>query len=90
MYGFSRAQIGQYLSETYQEGRSPGEGVIEKLEDRTGVEVGWFDLADEGAPTWPFKSIDEAKVRVLDDVDQARLEAAILIAAGHVGLNVKK
>lgn len=38
---------------------------------------------------WPFASINEAKVRVLDATQLAQLEAAILIAAGQVGLDVK-
>lgn len=39
---------------------------------------------------WPLLSIDEAKVRALNDFHRAQLEAAILIAAGQVGLDVKK
>ena len=48
MYGYDRSQIGQYLSETYQDGRTLGEGAIEKLEDRTGVSIGWFDQTEDG------------------------------------------
>lgn len=39
---------------------------------------------------WPFAQVDEAKARTLSDTDRARLEAAILIAAGQIGLDVKK
>lgn len=39
---------------------------------------------------WPFSQVDEAKARALSDTDRARLEAAILIAAAQVGLDVKK
>ncbi|KAA0911858.1 helix-turn-helix domain-containing protein [Pusillimonas sp. ANT_WB101] len=39
---------------------------------------------------WPLLSIDESKVRALSDFHRVQLEAAILIAAGQVGLDVKK
>ena len=39
---------------------------------------------------WPFRSVDEAKVRNLDEIPLAQLEAAILIAAAQVGLDIKK
>ncbi|MBV6304904.1 helix-turn-helix domain-containing protein [Candidimonas humi] len=39
---------------------------------------------------WPFISIDQSKVRQLDGSRRAQLEAAILIAAAQVGLDIKK
>jgi hypothetical protein len=42
------------------------------------------------ADDWPFSQVDEAKTRALSDTDRARLEAAVLIAAAQVGLDVKK
>src|SRR3546814_20137280 len=62
-YDYSRSQIGQYLSETYSNGISPGAGVCEELERRVGLEAGWFDVriggdtADvEASLSWPFRS----------------------------------
>ena len=40
--------------------------------------------------SWPFDMVDERKVRDLDAKPRAQLEAAILIAAAQVGLDVKK
>lgn len=42
------------------------------------------------ADTWPLGDIDERKVRSLETNDLCKLEAAILIAAAQVGLDVKK
>src|SRR5690606_34032471 len=39
---------------------------------------------------WPFHTIDEAKVRALDDTKRNQLEAAIIIGAAQLGLDVKK
>ncbi|MFT0547840.1 helix-turn-helix domain-containing protein [Allopusillimonas ginsengisoli] len=44
----------------------------------------------ESKEVWPLLSIDESKVRALNDFHRAQLEAAILIAAGQVGLDVRK
>lgn len=41
-------------------------------------------------PLWPFPTIDEAKVRALDDTKRNQLEAAIIISAAQLGLDVKK
>lgn len=40
---------------------------------------------------WPFKDVDEAKVRAFTGKPEIiKLEAAILIAAAQVGLDIKK
>lgn len=39
---------------------------------------------------WPFDDVDETKVRDLSRDDCLRLEAAVLIAAAQVGLDIKK
>lgn len=39
---------------------------------------------------WPYPSIDEDKLRSLDEKRAARLEGAILLAAAQLGLDVKK
>lgn len=47
-------------------------------------------LNDLEQKEWPFHSVDEEKVRQLDERPLAQLEAAILIAAAQVGLDIKK
>ncbi|WP_322997160.1 hypothetical protein [Castellaniella sp.] len=42
------------------------------------------------AEAWPLSEIDEQKVRDLKTGDLCKLEAAILIAAAQVGLDIKK
>lgn len=42
------------------------------------------------AAQWPFTSIDENKVRSLDDQQRAKLERAILHSADAVSLDIKK
>lgn len=39
---------------------------------------------------WPFDRVDQRKVAALDTGGKARLEAAILIAAAQVGVDIKK
>lgn len=41
-------------------------------------------------PSWPFKTIDEAKVRALDTARLNQLEAGIIISAAQLGLDVRK
>lgn len=90
LYGLTRSQIAQYTSATYNEGRSLGEGVVEKLEDRIGLPAGWFDMPADGSGEWPFRRLDEAKVRNLDPDQVTQLETAIILAAAQLGLDVKK
>jgi hypothetical protein len=89
LYGYTRAQIGQYTSETYNEGFSMGEGVLEKLEDRIGLPPGWFDWPADGSMEWPFKLLDEKKVRELPEDMLIRAETAFLVVASQIGLDVK-
>jgi hypothetical protein len=42
-FGYSPAQISQYLSSTYNDGRSMGERVARTLEQRVSVPQGWLD-----------------------------------------------
>ena len=39
---------------------------------------------------WPYPSVDEKKFRALKEADALRLEAAILLGAAQLGLDVKK
>jgi phage repressor protein C with HTH and peptisase S24 domain len=67
-YGYSRAQISQFLSETYNGGRSIGERAARTIESRCGYDRGWLDtpLSDEEMRTWdnPFST---AELRVITD-----------------------
>lgn len=89
-YGYSRAQITQYASPTYNGGYSMGEGVVEKLEEVCGLPDGWFDWPADGSMDWPFKDIDEGKVRKLSPEALARFETAAIVAAQHVDVDIKK
>ena len=40
-------------------------------------------------PTWPFRDIDEQKVRALNESERNKLEGAILVAAGFAGLDIR-
>ncbi len=74
--------------------------VAQNLSQQTPFTAGW--LATGSKPMykaeseialnrdWPFLEVDEEKVRNLQGPDKAKLEAALLIAAGHVGLDIKK
>lgn len=42
-----------------------------------------------GPEGWPFRRIDHAKVKALSPARLAELETAVLIAAGHLGLDVR-
>ncbi|WP_061301622.1 S24 family peptidase [Janthinobacterium agaricidamnosum] len=42
-FNYSRSQISQYLSKTYNDGRSIGERVARTIEERTSIANGWLD-----------------------------------------------
>lgn len=44
----------------------------------------------ESCLNWPFPSVDEAKVRALNDTQLTQLETAILLGAAQLGLDIKK
>lgn len=44
----------------------------------------------KGEAKWPFRSVDEMKVSQMDGQQLAHLEAALLISAAQLGLDVKK
>lgn len=50
-YDYSRAQISQYLSERYNDGRSIGERVARALEAKVGASAGWMDQPLNGPET---------------------------------------
>ncbi|WP_371767524.1 helix-turn-helix domain-containing protein [Massilia sp.] len=47
--GFSEAQVSQFLSTTYREGRSLGERAARNIEAKAGLQFGWLDRVDSEA-----------------------------------------
>lgn len=43
-FGYSRAQLSQFISENYNDGRSIGERAARSLEEKIGLKFGWLDL----------------------------------------------
>lgn len=70
-YGYSRSQISQFLSETYNGGRSIGERAARTIDERTGNPPGWLDLQlsenERVALSRPFST---AELRVATDTTQ--------------------
>jgi SOS-response transcriptional repressor LexA len=54
-FGYSRAQVSQYLSEKYNDGRSIGERAARTLELNVGKGIGWLDQ--------PMNSVDDLVAR---------------------------
>lgn len=98
--GVTRSAAAQWLGQGSKIIHSIGDmQAAENLEQATGFKALWIakgtgpkhaDLKNNNKTDWPLSSIDESKVRELDERARAQLEAAILIAAGQVGLDVKK
>jgi phage repressor protein C with HTH and peptisase S24 domain len=61
-HAYSRSQISQFLSETYNGGRSIGERAARKIEEKVGVPAGWLDLelgeAEERKLKFPFSTAE--------------------------------
>jgi len=75
MYGYERSQISQYLSATYNKGRSPGGNVIDDLEEKLGLPPGWFDIDDDDRMVaWPFKTISPERYAQATDAQRAAIE----------------
>lgn len=77
--------------------RNLGNQAARRLENGMGKPIGWMDTIHDSAGgkdsppnTWPFKRIDEAKVRSLDPERLSAFEMAALIAAAQGGLDIKK
>src|SRR5690625_1610391 len=47
MLDLTRSQVGQYLSETYNDGRSIGEKVARRIEESLGLEPLWLDFGSD-------------------------------------------
>ncbi|CAM4079856.1 HTH cro/C1-type domain-containing protein [Bordetella tumbae] len=89
-YGYERAQISQYLSATYNRGRTPGQHVVDELERRVGLPTGWFDQTEaEAADPWPFPAIPEKEVRALSPEKLNALQGAMALAIAQLKLDIK-
>lgn len=97
--GVSRSAVAQWRGQGSKIIHSIGDmRAAENLERETGYAALWIAKGEgqmyaKPAPStaeWPFCLIDEEKLRKLDPIQMAQLEAAILIAAAQVGLDVKK
>jgi SOS-response transcriptional repressor LexA len=64
-YGYSRSQISQFLSDTYNGGRSIGERAARTLDERLGNPPGWLDLRlSESEKTTLSRPFSTAELRV--------------------------
>lgn len=60
-FGYSRSRVSQFLSDTYNEGRSIGERAARALEEVVGVPFGWLDqAADRPGKSSHTPTIDHA------------------------------
>lgn len=101
--GYDRSKIAQYLSPTYNNGRSPGERVARTLESLIGLPEMALDRPLNGAddtedgrasdiarPPWPFDAIDEQLLAAQDEAVIRAIEYAMIKAADGLGVDVSK
>ncbi|SAI62933.1 phage repressor [Bordetella trematum] len=93
-YGYERAQVSQFLSPSYNKGRSIGENAAAELERRVGVAPGWLDTANEAGESapghrWPFPSIPEGRIRSLSAPQISQIEGAIALALGQLDIGLE-
>lgn len=65
--------------------RKIGDDTAHKLERGMGKPTGWMDLDQN---LWPFTTISLAKIQALSDKSLAHLEAAIVISAAQLGIDI--
>jgi hypothetical protein len=78
--------------------RNLGNQAARRLEKGMNQPIGWMDTAHGAAASgasamakpWPFRQIDESKVRSLNPQQLSAFEMAALIAAAQGGLDLKK
>ncbi len=56
LYGYSKSQITQFLSKTYNNGKSIGDKAARTIEKKVGVEPLWLDRDEQSIEikNWPF------------------------------------
>lgn len=66
-----------------------GPDLARSLETTLGKPRGWMDLDPElEAKSWPFRDVNEQKLRNLSDRQLAMLESALLLAAAQLGFDI--
>lgn len=72
-FGCSRSRVSQFLSDTYNEGRSIGERAARALEEVAGVPFGWLDQASGDARKFSGVSTIDHAAELRGAVAQTRL-----------------
>lgn len=88
-HGYSRSQISQFLSDTYNNGRSIGERAARTIDERVGNPAGWLDLPlsepEMSALRFPFSTAElrvaTNQTRPIDSSPHAPYLARIPIVA---------
>ncbi len=72
-FGYSRSRVSQFLSDTYNEGRSIGERAARALEEVAGVPFGWLDQASGDARKFSAVSTVDHAAELRGAIAQTRL-----------------
>lgn len=93
MIGSSPSYVSRML---YPEGKANkkriADDMIERIEVKLNLGRGWFDglsSLESLAEAWPFDTISLEKVASLDKITKAKLEAAILLSAATLKIDVE-
>lgn len=62
--GFSKAQVTQFLSTTYNDGKSIGERAARNIEAKSGLQFGWLDQADSDAQVSALSSAPKSDASI--------------------------
>ena len=71
-FGYSRSRVSQFLSDTYNEGRSIGERAARALEEVVGVPFGWLDQAAGDAGKFSGVSTTDHAAELRGAITQTR------------------
>lgn len=93
--GKERAQVAQYLSPTYNGGRSIGERVARSIEVELDLDVGLLDRVPDNnsskasqfqqtSKDWPLPAIPRERIESLDPAKLERLQGAIALALAQI------
>lgn len=95
MIGKERSQVAQYLSPTYNGGRSIGERVARSIEIELEVDVGLLDRtpgsaldnsrqSQQASKDWPLPAIPRERIESLEPAKLERLQGAIALALAQI------
>ncbi|MBK1781601.1 hypothetical protein JHL22_10255 [Advenella sp. WQ 585] len=93
MYEYSKSQIGQYLSTTYNNGKSIGDKAARAIEQRLGLEPLWLDGDQHSVETkdWPFiVSYDDYMSLSEQDKNEVNTLLKLKVDAANSQKTVKK